>query len=140
MNATVKKAWIKALRSGKYAQGQNQLRFMYNEFEDTGVNKFHDEFCCLGVLCDLTLKRPTLQAALHGRWESGGYFVVPDDSLPNGKDSSATTLPMPLLALLGIRPDDADKLANLNDGAPYGTPPVKPKSFRQIANWIEKNL
>ncbi len=40
MNQEIAKQWVAALRSGKYKQGKNVLR--------SG-----DEFCCLGVLCDL---------------------------------------------------------------------------------------
>jgi hypothetical protein len=40
MNPEVKKVWISALRSGKYAQTQGSLRQ-------------GDRYCCLGVLCDL---------------------------------------------------------------------------------------
>lgn len=35
------KKWLDALRSGKYKQGLGRLRNVYNEF------------CCLGVLCDI---------------------------------------------------------------------------------------
>lgn len=42
MNADVKKRWVEALRSGKYTQGRGSLRSR------------DDEFCCLGVLCDIT--------------------------------------------------------------------------------------
>lgn len=41
MNPTVKALWVAALRSGQYKQGMSQLR---NE---------RNEFCCLGVLCNL---------------------------------------------------------------------------------------
>jgi len=41
MKEDVKNKWVEALRSGKYKQGKRCLR---NE---------NDEFCCLGVLCDL---------------------------------------------------------------------------------------
>jgi len=43
MNKQIKKKWIKALRSGKYEQGEERLK--------TG-----NSFCCLGVLCDLSRK------------------------------------------------------------------------------------
>lgn len=43
MNSNAK-AWVKALRSGEYKQGKGVLR-----------NK-EDEFCCLGVACDLYCK------------------------------------------------------------------------------------
>lgn len=41
MNKDIKRAWVKALRSGKYKQGRKQLR------------NGNDEMCCLGVLCNL---------------------------------------------------------------------------------------
>lgn len=48
MNATIKKLWIKALRSGKYKQTRNSLK-------DT------DGYCCLGVLTDLYIKDQNAQ-------------------------------------------------------------------------------
>lgn len=44
MNKQIKKDWVKALRSGKYRQAQEQLRV-------------GGKFCCLGVLCDLHRKK-----------------------------------------------------------------------------------
>ena len=41
MNSRVKEKWVAALRSGEYKQGQYSLRNNSNQF------------CCLGVLCDL---------------------------------------------------------------------------------------
>lgn len=41
MNPTVKALWVAALRSGQYKQGVGRLRSARNEF------------CCLGVLCNL---------------------------------------------------------------------------------------
>lgn len=41
MDKEWKKKWLEALRSGKYKQGQNELRSKDNSF------------CCLGVLCDI---------------------------------------------------------------------------------------
>jgi hypothetical protein len=39
MDAEIKRKWLEALRSGKYAQGRNAL--------------LHEgKYCCLGVLCD----------------------------------------------------------------------------------------
>lgn len=45
MNKKIKEDWVKALRSGEYAQGKGELH-----------NKEDNTFCCLGVLCDLYLK------------------------------------------------------------------------------------
>lgn len=47
MDAKIKARWIKALRSGKYKQGQGRLR------QPTPDG---DEYCCLGVLCELAVK------------------------------------------------------------------------------------
>lgn len=46
MKKTMKNKWIKALRSGKYPQGQYQL--CLREYEPD-----FDQYCCLGVLCDI---------------------------------------------------------------------------------------
>src|SRR5688572_22958144 len=43
MNEKVKAKWLAALRSGKYGQTRDKLRYKNN-------------FCCLGVLCDLHSK------------------------------------------------------------------------------------
>jgi hypothetical protein len=40
MKARLKAAWLEALRSGRYGQGHEYLRCA-------------DEYCCLGVLCDI---------------------------------------------------------------------------------------
>jgi hypothetical protein len=40
MNPEVKARWVAALRSGEYLQGTSTLRI-------------GDQFCCLGVLCDI---------------------------------------------------------------------------------------
>lgn len=44
VNTEIVTAWVRALRSGEYEQGQGQLRDL------------DDKFCCLGVLCDLAVK------------------------------------------------------------------------------------
>ena len=44
MDKRIKALWLDALRSGEYVQGVDYLRNTYNEY------------CCLGVLCDLAAK------------------------------------------------------------------------------------
>jgi hypothetical protein len=44
MNASIKQAWIDALRSGNYKQGYGNLRQ-------------GDYYCCLGVLTDLYIRQ-----------------------------------------------------------------------------------
>lgn len=41
MDPELKKKWVEALRSGRYKQGTEMLRSL------------DDEFCCLGVLCEV---------------------------------------------------------------------------------------
>jgi hypothetical protein len=45
MKKDIAKKWVKALRSGKYKQGECYLK----QFNDNGQAKH----CCLGVLCEL---------------------------------------------------------------------------------------
>ena len=58
MHQEVKQQWVTALRSGEYAQGNGHLR------KD-------DEYCCLGVLCDIAVKA----AVTHGRQRRGHVSV-----------------------------------------------------------------
>jgi len=46
MDPTIKKQWLKALRSGQYEQGRMALR------TEAGT------YCCLGVLVDITQLQP----------------------------------------------------------------------------------
>lgn len=69
LSASLKARWVKALRSGKYMQGQNALR--------NG-----DEFCCLGVLCEISKpvrdkvnNKGYLQASPD---EDSAYIVIPE--------------------------------------------------------------
>lgn len=59
MNPQVRAMWTAALRSGEYTQGVGGLR------------NNADEFCCLGVLCDLAVK-------------NGAYVTVTADDEMNG--------------------------------------------------------
>lgn len=53
MNPEAKEAWVKALRSGEYEQGEGKLcRPAHSDMNDTDK----DEHCCLGVLTDLAIK------------------------------------------------------------------------------------
>lgn len=57
INKKLVRQWVDALRSGKYKQGRSALRNVDNEF------------CCLGVLCDICKHRLNLD------WELGGYDI-----------------------------------------------------------------
>jgi len=56
MNKRVKRIWIKALRSGRYKQTRNALRY-------------NGGFCCLGVLCDLYRKDTG-----DGEWDYSSFI------------------------------------------------------------------
>jgi len=60
MDQSIKRRWVRALRSGKYQQGKDFLR---------REGKKEDLFCCLGVLCDLYEKEKELNG-----WRSNEIF------------------------------------------------------------------
>lgn len=110
MNTEIKQRWIKALRSGKYAQGRRKLK------QVTPISGF--EYCCLGVLLDI--EEPEgwgedgIRATIH-RHSQGG---MPSDGF---------------LAQCGLDYVHAATLARMND-AP------RQKSFLEIADYIEATL
>ena len=124
MDSKTKKEWLKALRSGEYKQGDGALRkevaCHIAEEPDT-----EERFCCLGVLCDLV--EPNQWRRLNNEWVNG---VSSDDGGMPRKD---------LLEELGLdrninrsgrkNSTIAEHLAHMNDGG---------KTFKEIANWIEK--
>jgi len=108
-----KEKWIAALRSGSYEQGKSYL------FDGEG-------YCCLGVACALVGVQDSLMEDRSWPWYLKGY-------LPNN-------FPKLLLEdITNYNPDHptsrqktpVTKLAAMND---HG------RSFKYIANWIEKNL
>lgn len=101
-----KDLWLKALRSGEYKQGQTALRR-------------GDEYCCLGVLCEVkgVRRQPMVEGSDLYEYSSGEGNIgstgwIPDDVM---------TFP---------RKVQLD-LADMND---RGT------TFVKIANYIEVNL
>lgn len=117
MNPEVKAKWLQALRSGEYQQGQLNLR---------RKTKDAVQFCCLGVLCDVSQQ---------GKWSHRSYRV--------GEESLCSTLPPSIRKWAGINTELTDKdnwphddsaeacLIQMNDNG---------KSFVEIADWIERNL
>lgn len=102
MDTELKTKWLEALRSGKYKQGKHLLRSV------------HDQFCCLGVLCDVI--DPTLWTRDgERRYSYDGYAAVLPTSIER-------------LAKIGRR---TDTLIAMNDSG---------KPFTEIADYIEKEL
>lgn len=110
MNPEIKSKWLAALRSGEYKQGKGQLRK-------------EDNFCCLGVLCDLHAKET------EQKWEVdyvGGNYLNHCGNLPLAvRDWAGLGSANPKI--------EGDWLSNYNDNEPG-------KSFAEIADLIEKHL
>lgn len=129
------KKWIKALRSGKYRQGQNTLK----QFDSKGQPKH----CCLGVLCELyndTMKKnkkKTLPEKVINNYDFNygiTKFGSKTDILPKEvmkwsgiKDNIGAFIPLSK-SNEGISHEE--NLADLNDSG---------RKFQTIANIIEKN-
>jgi hypothetical protein len=109
MDQELKTRWTTALRSGEYAQGYGALR---KPAEEEGRP---DEFCCLGVLCDIV--NPEGWSLKAGRYQfESGYESYPPESVAD--DNGLPWAPQ-------------SELAHRNDNA---------ASFAEIADWIDENL
>jgi hypothetical protein len=101
MKAELKSKWVEALRSGNYEQGRGLLRA-------------EDQYCCLGVLCEVAGIECTLS-------ESDGVYAFDGESqLPRDDTYNA----------LGLSSKIGENLAYKND---YG------RSFSEIADYIEQS-
>jgi hypothetical protein len=130
MNKKVMQKWLKALRSGKYKQGQGTLK----QYDSNG----NAQHCCLGVLCELynkemkKNKKKTLIEKFcsndsdfsHGRSRFGGKA----DDLP--KEVMKWADMDNNLGKFYLSDDHYECLADLNDAG---------RKFKTIANIIEKN-
>lgn len=111
MNPEVKEKWLEALRSGRYKQGYSNLK------------NSDDQYCCLGVLCDLHGKET-------GNEFTGRYYLRDRYSLPeevvswSGLSGPWAAIPEPI--------NDHNSLADMNDKFKF--------TFHQIADIIEKQL
>lgn len=108
---------VAALRSGNYVQAVGQLK-----------NK-NNEFCCLGVACDISGV---------GVYNEADYFVPKDDCL----DRNSVGLPIAVQKHFGFDSADGatvdgsvirDKHYSLADANDTGA------TFHQLADYIEKN-
>jgi hypothetical protein len=152
MKKTIMNKWVKALRSGKYKQCREQLCSVNST---TG----EESYCCLGVLTDLYLKERKRQKKGpnikffhtytkkdmdhnldYSKWvvdgeigclpaevaEWAGFNTATDDYKTGCFSNGKTEIDLALLNDGGLDPMDVNKT-------------TKPKSFKQIANVIEKN-
>jgi hypothetical protein len=129
MNPEIKAQWVAALRSGDYEQGDGILHYIP---EHGG-----DEFCCLGVLCDIAVK-------------SGVDIRVLDEEEGDVRfgtvmyDETSELLPESVRKWAGLRYENPEiaivneydtvstsNLADLNDSG---------YSFADLAGWIDEQL
>jgi len=112
VNKTLKKKWVKALRSGKYKQTRGRLR-----------TKNGARHCCLGVLCELMGRSDWAgdpQTLPADELEKAGIPLVVGTALARMND--------------GFDPADGEFITE------EGDEPVREHSFSEIADHIEKNL
>jgi hypothetical protein len=122
--------WIKALKNGTHKQGKDVLA------NDLPTGK---EFCCLGVACDLAVKKgilPNPRKLATNTGETTAYYYGHHHELTRG------LLPVSMVEFLGFKSaagsfndsfgsESSPSLTALNDN---GT------SFKEIAKLIEKAL
>ncbi len=118
MDKVWKAKWLEALRSGKYKQGQTRLRDSENNF------------CCLGVLCDLVDRNQWTKVLSQDEY----YFFGED------RGRTSAVLPNFVIDIVGFgdrtgyfKEDQviSNSLVGLNDSG---------KSFKEIADIIEKHF
>lgn len=114
-----KNKWIKALRSGKYKQGNGSL-----------YNKKDDSYCCLGLgaaICGISLE------SLEGK----GLLINNAEKKIRGINKIPKPLIGSVLKISNKYNPIVDKLVDMNDNMMN----MKHKySFKRIATWIEKHL
>ncbi len=123
MNKEIKEKWLTSLRSGEYQQGRTKLRDINNNY------------CCLGVLCDLYRKETN-----NGEWDSKAINGDYHFKIKNTHRCSAITLTEQVFEwaeLPSSNPElmlinEKTNLILLNDELKY--------DFNQIADLIEQNF
>ena len=111
MRKELKEKWLEALRSGKYKQGRGDLR------------NVDDEFCCLGVLCDISGQ---------GEWGTKLMIQKAPYCYGQGDEWQHCALPPFMKKFTNLPMNTEETLFNLND--------KRGLSFHEIADWIEENV
>lgn len=119
MKQAVMKKWVKALRSGKYKQGRNNLQGPRG-------------FCCLGVLCEIAKEEGVgVRTYASGSLLGENIIDQPDVRDWSGMKDENGKLPRNAYVTYGKKGYLARALTELNDEAEY--------SFREIAKVIERH-
>lgn len=125
MKKSVKKKWVAALRSGKYKQGTGTLRTQ------------EDEFCCLGVLCEVARIEGVIPNPIrhYSRFQDETSWYYGKGSVNDGRRNG--TLPWAVMKWAGI--EDPNPHLSLNVTA-AGWNDDKGADFNKIADLIEEYL
>lgn len=113
MNKEAKARWLKALRSGRYKQATSRL-------------KYDKSYCCLGVLCRVEKFGKFKLKSLNNIYNDKHYVLIFDNN-----QMVEGTLPENFRKNLRISGLEQDVLIKQNDSG---------SNFKEIADWIEKNL
>ncbi len=116
MKKAIKKRWIKALRSGEFSQTTGELKSRSGGY------------CCLGVLCELHRRS---KAGQGNQWEGKLFDFYLDES---------AVLSREVMQWAGLEDDDPRLGRYTATAHNDGCDGAKAKSFKQIANLIEKHL
>lgn len=132
MKKTVKKKWLKALRSGEYKQGKWQLQTPASEGTVAS-------FCCLGVLCELAVAEGVIPPPKLNTENDKMYYG-------NGDGDTSTILPGAVIDWAFLKREvergDKDNFRDPHAGAHHLSfvNDFGGKSFNQIADLIEEHL
>lgn len=120
MNQAVKAEWVAALRSGEYEQA-------------TGHLYYEGSYCCLGVLCDLAVKRGVV--SMREGVVTRSYGELDETAVPPHEVLDWAGLDYENPQVLVTDEDGSEQyptLITLNDDEKY--------SFNRIADLIEEQL
>ena len=125
MDKEVKKIWLAALRSREYSQGKGRLRRTYLAGGDG--------YCCLGVLCDLSIRHHNAASLwAEARYDGAGRaFKFNDEG-----DGYAGMPPREVTYWAGLALKDTEELSTINDK------PRTPENdnFAHVIEFIESTL
>lgn len=120
MKRSLARAWVADLRSGRFVQTEGVLR----RVKGSGVLRSDRAgYCCLGVLSTRICR---LKAVRATGWKWTGEEWNHRDEYPEGSN-----IPKAIQAAIGLRGEEHDALAHLNDIG---------ETFKQLANRIERKF
>lgn len=118
LDPTVKRRWLKQLRSGELVQTTGHLGWR---------NSKEAGYCCLGVLAD----KCGLKGKLGTKWINGTALSVAQQVECGRVVRAEGKLPLHSLDMIDLDFQAQELLVSMNDSG---------STFDEIADWIEDNL